>query len=94
VRRLFWLGVGAGVAGVATRRARKVKRALTPAGVAGRVAGLGEEIRDFREDVRAGMAERELELRLALGLDGDLGGGLDGGVPRADENLDDWKGDY
>jgi hypothetical protein len=86
MRRLFWLGVGAGVAGVAMRRASKVARALTPAGMADRVVGVGQVIRDFGDDVRAGMAERELELRLAAGLDG--------GGPLTDENPDDWKGVY
>ncbi len=86
MRRLFWLGVGAAVAGVARRRATKVAHAITPAGVADRVAGVGDALRDFGDDVRAGMVERELELRLALGLDGE--------PLTANENLDDWKGVY
>jgi hypothetical protein len=69
VRRLFWLAVGAGVAVVAARRANKLARAVTPAGVADRLAGLAEQARDFADEVRAGMTERELELRDALGLD-------------------------
>jgi hypothetical protein len=69
MRRLFWLALGAGVGVAGVRRARKAARAWTPSGVAGRFAGAGEAAREFAEDVRAGMAERELELRSSLGLE-------------------------
>ena len=70
MRRLFWLAVGAGVTGLAVRRANKIANAVSKDGLTGRVAGVGAAIGEFADEVRAGMAERELELRDALGLDG------------------------
>ena len=56
--------------------ARKVGRtaeSLTPAGIAESLAEsiaiLGDAVRDFAEEVRAGMDERELVLGEALGID-------------------------
>jgi uncharacterized protein DUF6167 len=69
MRRLFWIGVGA-VAGVyVVRKVQKTARKYSASGLAGRAEGLGASIRYFADEVRAGMAERELELRDALGLD-------------------------
>jgi len=69
VRRLFWLALGASAGVVAVRRLTRTAAALTPRGLADSVADLGASIRVFAEEVRAGMAERELELREALGLE-------------------------
>jgi Family of unknown function (DUF6167) len=80
MRRLFWLAVGAGVSGIAARRANRLARAVTPDGLAERLAVASASAREFAGEVRAGMLERELELREALGLDGDgaaAGGGTD-----------------
>jgi hypothetical protein len=41
-------------------------------GVVGAIGGLGDAIRDFGEQVRLGMAEREEELRDGLGLNDAL----------------------
>ena len=67
MRRLFWLGVGAAVGVMATRRVSSAARHLTPGGV---VEDLGDALRElagavgsFGADVRAGMAEREAELQ-------------------------------
>jgi hypothetical protein len=76
MRRIFWtaLGVGLGAAsGIAvSRKIRKAQDALTPSSMAGALAGavsnLGDAIRDFADDVRDGMADREEELNEALGL--------------------------
>lgn len=73
-RRLFYVTLGA-VAGVlVVRQLTRTAQRFTPAGVQGSVAGalggLSESIREFTELVREGMAEREAELRLTLGLDG------------------------
>jgi len=67
--RVFWLGAGlaAGVLGV--RRATRAARAYTPAGLHGRAEGWSERAKDFAAAVREGMAEREQELRVALGVD-------------------------
>ena len=66
MKRIFWLGVGvlAGVA--ASRKLNKTARQATPAGIAGNLSDalseLAGAIGTFGADVRAGMAERELEL--------------------------------
>ncbi len=66
MRRLFWMAVGAGAGIYAVRRLSRAAEAFTAAGLA---SGLGDSLRSFADEVRAGMAERELELRQALGLD-------------------------
>jgi hypothetical protein len=53
------------------RKLQKTARAYTPAGMAERAQGLGGSLRYFADEVRAGMAEREIELRDALGIDED-----------------------
>jgi hypothetical protein len=69
VRRLFWVALGA-VAGVLiVRRITKAAEAYTPAGVSRSVSDLGEGLRELAAAVREGMAEREEELRVALGVD-------------------------
>jgi hypothetical protein len=73
-RRLFYITLGA-VAGVlVVRKLTTTAQRFTPAGVqqsmAGALGGLGDAIRDFGEAIREGMAEREDELRVTLGLDG------------------------
>jgi hypothetical protein len=47
---------------------QKTLHAYSASGLAERAGGLGDSLRLFAEDVRAGMAEREAELRDALGL--------------------------
>jgi hypothetical protein len=70
--RLFWtaLGVSAGV--VLTRKATAAAAALTPTGAADRLATsittLGDAVREFGQDLREAMWDREDELNAALGL--------------------------
>lgn len=66
MRRLFWIALGAAVGVVIVRQVSKNAEAFTPSGISRTVAGLGESLRAFAEDVRAGMAEREYELSAAL----------------------------
>lgn len=72
IRRLLWFAVGAGFALWAWSRLRGYLRRARPEAVGHRVAesaaGLGESARDFVDRVRAASAEREAELRDALGL--------------------------
>ncbi|MBL7493192.1 hypothetical protein I6A60_14435 [Frankia sp. AgB1.9] len=64
-RRLFYVTFGA-VAGVlAVRQAAKAAAAMAPGSVAG---SLVASVQEFVADVRAFMAEREDEIREALGL--------------------------
>jgi hypothetical protein len=70
--RLFWtaLGVTAGV--VLTRKATTAAAAFTPTGAADRLATsittLGDAVREFGQDLREAMWDREDELNEALGL--------------------------
>jgi hypothetical protein len=73
MRRLFWLALGATVGVLVVRKVTKTAQTYTPSGVAqGLSAGLsdlGEGLREMAQAVREGMAERETELRYALGMD-------------------------
>jgi hypothetical protein len=69
VARLFWAALGAAAGVYAVRRVGRAAQAYSPAGVAAGLTGLGEGMRELAEAVREGMAEREAELRLALGID-------------------------
>jgi hypothetical protein len=66
MRRLFWLGVGLAAGSYVARRAGAAAQSLTPAGVGANLADglreLGAGIGAFGAEVRAGMAEREVEL--------------------------------
>ncbi len=72
-RRLFYVALGATAGVLIVRKLTATANKFTPAGMqsglAGAIGGLGDAIRDFGSEVRAGMAEREAELREGLGLD-------------------------
>lgn len=74
MRQLFWFAVGAGVTVFAVVKVRGVIRQASPQAIGQRVAGsalgVGEQAQDFVQRVRAGMAEREAELRTELNLRG------------------------
>jgi len=67
MKRLFWLGMGVAAGVALTRKAAQTARQASPAGLAsnlGDAAGeLAGAIGAFGGDVRAGMSEREQELR-------------------------------
>ncbi len=68
---MFWLALGATAGVLVVRKVTKTAQSFTPAGLASRAGGLGDSLRYFADQVRAGMAEREAELRDALGIDSD-----------------------
>lgn len=72
MKRVFWIALGATAGILIARRLTKAARNLTPEGAAGRVAGamggLTQAWREFADDVKAGTAERDIELREALGI--------------------------
>src|SRR4051794_6465883 len=74
MRRVFWITLGATAGVLVVRKLTRTAHAFTPAGMSesfsGAIGNLGDSIREFAGEVRAGMAEREGELRTALGLDG------------------------
>lgn len=79
MRRLFWLGGGVAAGALIVRRLTRAAQSFTPAGIAGSLsdslAGLGDAIRDFADDVREAMGQREAELNAALAVEGgDLSG--------------------
>jgi hypothetical protein len=73
MRRGFWFVAGAGAGVYVMIRARRAAEAFTPDGLRDRAAGLGVGAHLFAEEVRAGMVERETELRARLGLALDAG---------------------
>jgi hypothetical protein len=71
MRRVFWIALGATAGVLVVRKLQRTAHAYTPEGMAERITGLGASLRYFADEVRAGMAEREIELRDALGIDDD-----------------------
>ena len=65
---LFWVAAGAAGGAYALTKARRVAEAATPEGLEDRLAGLSVGLRLFSQEVRAGMAEKENELRERLAL--------------------------
>lgn len=72
MRRLFWIALGATAGVLIVRKLTKAADRLTPEGAAEQVShavtSMSQSIREFADDVRAGMAERDNELREALGI--------------------------
>ncbi|MHB1472648.1 MAG: DUF6167 family protein [Dermatophilaceae bacterium] len=73
MRRLFWVALGATLGVLVVRKVAKTAQAYSPSGMAqglsDGLSDLGEGLREMAETVREGMAERETELRYALGID-------------------------
>ena len=73
IRRLFWLALGATLGVLIMRALSRAADALSPTGLGRALTRLidaaADALRAFTDDVREGMAERETELRSALGLD-------------------------
>ena len=71
-RRLFWFVIGAGVAVFVYTKVRQYMKKASPDAIGQRVtdtaSGISESARGFVHRVRAGMAERETELRETLNL--------------------------
>lgn len=70
--RSVWFVAGAGAGVYVVLKARRAAEAFTPEGFHDRLAGLQVGWHLFSDEVRAGMTEKETELRerLVLGLDG------------------------
>jgi hypothetical protein len=61
--RALWFAAGATAGIYALTKARRAAEALTPEGLADRLAGLSVGARLFGDEVRTGMAEKENDLR-------------------------------
>ncbi len=70
MRRTFYLALGATAGVLIVRRLTRVAHQWTPEGLAAQAGTLGNRLGAFWAEVQAGAAEREDELRSALGLDG------------------------
>lgn len=69
MRRLFWVALGATVGILVVRKVSRAAERVSPEGLADALGGVGDGLRDFADAVRTGMADREQELRVALGVD-------------------------
>jgi hypothetical protein len=69
VRRVVWMAVGATVAVLVVRRVNRVLDAASPEGIGRVLTSAVDAVRDLVDDVREAMAEREQELRVALGVE-------------------------
>ncbi|WP_055563993.1 DUF6167 family protein [Streptomyces atriruber] len=71
-RRTFWFTAGAAAGVWATTKVNRKLKQLTPESLAAQAANkaieTGHRLKDFALDIRDGMAEREVELGEALGL--------------------------
>lgn len=74
MRRLFWIALGATAGVLVVRRASQLVHRFTPSGMAEGVSEAGGRaqgaLADFGASVSMHAADREAELRTALGLDG------------------------
>ncbi|MEP7092003.1 MAG: DUF6167 family protein [Nocardioidaceae bacterium] len=66
--RVVWFAAGAGAGVMVLAKARRAAEVLTPDGLADRLAGLSLGVHLFREEVRAGMAEKENDVRERLAV--------------------------
>ena len=72
MRRLFYVAFGAAAGVLVVRRVSAAANKWTPEGLAAQAGGAGERLAAWWGEVQAYSAQREAELREALGLeDGD-----------------------
>ena len=69
MKRILWLIVGILVGVYAVTRLKKRAQQFAPEGLQQSAEKMASAIRHFGDEVRAGMAERETELRDALGIE-------------------------
>jgi hypothetical protein len=74
VKRMLWLGIGLAVGALVVRAVTKKARAFTPQGLAASArdsaTGVLGSVREFIDDVREGMVEREADIHAAF-VEGD-----------------------
>jgi hypothetical protein len=69
VRRLFYAAAGAAVGVLVVRKVTRTASKWTPEGIAAQAGGAGDHLRQWWSIVVESAAEREDELRGALGID-------------------------
>jgi hypothetical protein len=71
MKRLVWMGIGVAIGVIAFRKVTEAQSALGPEGLNRAVGRLADGVYDFADAVRAGMRERETDLRSALGVEAE-----------------------
>lgn len=66
MKRLVWMGIGVAIGVIALRTVTDSRSSLGPGGLNQAVGRITEGVYDFADAVRAGMRERDSELRVAL----------------------------
>jgi hypothetical protein len=66
---MFYVAFGATVGVLAVRRVTQAAQKWTPEGIAGQASGVGGKISEWWSIVQESAAQREVELREALGID-------------------------
>jgi len=70
MKRLLWLGAGLAIGALVVRAVTKKAQSYSPSGIAAAARDSGRNLldsaREFLDDVRDGMHQREQELRAAL----------------------------
>jgi hypothetical protein len=69
MKRLVWMGIGVAIGVIAFRKISEAQSNLGPEGLNRAVGRLADGVYDFADAVRAGMQERETDLRAALGVE-------------------------
>ena len=69
MKRFVWMGIGVAIGVIAFRKISDAQSNLGPEGLNRAVGRLADGVYDFADAVRAGMHERETDLRAALGID-------------------------
>jgi len=69
MRRLFYIAFGAAAGVLVVRRVSAAANKWTPEGLAAQAGGAGERLAAWWGEVQAYSAQREAELREALGLE-------------------------
>jgi len=69
MKRLVWMGIGVAIGVIAFRKVTEAQSALGPEGLNRAVGRLADGVYDFADAVRAGMRERETDLRSVLGVE-------------------------
>ena len=73
MKRIVWMGIGVAIGVIAFRKVTEVQASmqstLGPEGLNRSVNSCTDGVFDFADAVRAGMRERETDLRTALGVE-------------------------
>jgi hypothetical protein len=69
MRRLVYVAFGATVGVLVVRRVSQAAQAWTPQGLTAQAGGFGDRVAQWWETVQVAAADREAELRDALGID-------------------------